>query len=153
MKKGFRLLGSFVVLLAAALFVVSCGGGGGGDSTPVCTTCSNIAGTWSTLPNHETVHASNCGDGTYTEGNTYTVTQNGCSLTVVPTGSGLTFTGQICNNTLSWSGSYPDQGGTTTITSSSYTFSGNTFAGTANWTWSGSGSSCTGYTDVTATKL
>jgi hypothetical protein len=137
----------FFIVLTAIL--VSCGGGGGGDNTPACTSCSNVAGIWSTSPNHETVHPGTCGGNSYTEGATYTAVQNGCSLTV--TTSGKSFSGQICNNTISWTGSYPDGTGTTTITSSSFTLSGNTFAGTAYWTWSGS-TSCSGSTDVTATK-
>lgn len=143
-KNGVR---PAVALFFAAMVLVGCGGGGGGSSTPACTTCSNVAGTWSTT---ETVHASSCGGGTTTEYNTYTVSQNVCALTV--TTSGLTFSGQICGNAISWSGSYPENGGTTAITSSSYTLSGNTFTGTANWTWTGTSSSCSGYTDVTATK-
>jgi len=148
MKRNKVVSGLVVVLIVMSFVLVSCGGGGGGSSAPACTTCSNVAGTWYTT---EIVHSTTCsGSFPRTEHNYYTVTQNGCNLTV--TTSGLTFNGQICDNTLSWSGSYPDDGGTTAITSSSFTLSGATFTGTANWTWSGSGSSCSGYTDTTATK-
>jgi hypothetical protein len=138
-----------IVAFVAVPLLVGCGGGGGGGSSS-CSKCDNVAGTWNTS---EYVDNTACDGSTYTDYRTYLVTQSGCSLTVVPEGSGLSMSGKICGSTLSWSGSYPESGGTSHITSMTMNLEGTTtFSGTAHWTWSGSGSSCSGSTEVTATK-
>ena len=142
---------SIGLLLGTHLLLGLATGCSGDDASgsAACTGCSNAAGVWDTT---EAVDGTACGNGTYTQTNSYLVTQSGCNLTVEPVSSSLTFQGTICNDTLSWSGSYPDGSGTTTITSSSYTLSGSTFTGTARWTWVGSGQSCSGSTAVTGTR-
>ena len=145
MHSSSRPIGLLSTLLGLA---TGCSGDDvSGSST--CSGCSNVAGVWDTS---EAVDGTACGNGTYTQTNSYLVTQTGCSLTVKPVSSSLTFQGTICNDTLSWSGSYPEGDGTTTITSSSYTLSGSSLSGTARWTWSGSGRSCSGSTVVNGTK-
>jgi hypothetical protein len=145
-----------MVLLMFTGTMVSCGGGGGGsDAAPPCTTCSNVAGIWDST---EVSNESQCGGSSAnTTYHTYTVTQSGCGLTVnqnSPASAGP-FTGSICNNTLSWSGSYPEPPGTTTITSMSLIVSGtttSTFSGSANWSYSETGYACSGSTQINATK-
>jgi len=140
----------FVVVAGCALGgLVACGGssGGGGPEAPTV----NVTGRWSTA---ETVDASACGEGVYVEDDTYAALQNGAVLQVEPSSSGLTFVGLVSGNTLVWSGSYPDSGGTTTITSLAMTVdvSQTGFSGTANWTWSDGVRSCTGSTFVVGTR-
>ncbi len=133
--------------VAAGLIALACGGSG---PDPGPGTCENVAGVWATT---EQVNAVACGNGTYGEAGSYTVTQNGCSLTVV-SGSGHSFTGAISGSQLSWTGSYPDAGGTVTITSMSLTVApgGGSFSGSASWTWSGGGTSCSGSTSIQGTR-
>jgi hypothetical protein len=99
----------------------------------------------------EVVDGSACGEGTYTDNKTYVITQSGCDITL--TNSGLTFHGSIDGSNLSWSGSYSEGTGTTTITGMAVTLSSDlgTATGTAHWTWTGS-STCSGTTQITATK-
>lgn len=79
-----------------------------------------------------------------------TISQNGSSLSIVtPVG---TFSGSISGDSFSWSGSYPDQGGTTTINSLQATRSGNNFSGTSNWTWVSGGTSCSGTDTFTGVR-
>ena len=135
-----------MAVTAAALVLFHCGGG---DSDCMC---NDITGTWSTT---EETDASDCGSGTYTSSMTYVITQSGCNLTVMPAGTDLSFSGSICNNTLSWSGSFPEEGGTTTISSMSCTLTGspqNTFTGSSHWVWSGGGTTCSGSTQITGTR-
>jgi len=111
-----------------------------------------VAGTWTTTEN---VNATACGEGTYYQYYTYAVTQSGCNITVVPQGTTLQFSGTVNGNQLSWSGSYPESGGTTTINSLTLTVSadGNTFTGSSSWTWrSSGGSTCSGTTQVIGTR-
>jgi hypothetical protein len=110
--------------------------------------CVNTAGTWYTT---EHVNATACGEGYYYDYKTYVVTQNLCSITVAAGGS--TFYGTINGNTLSWSGSYPDEGGTITLTVSLTTNNaGDYFSGSSSWTWSDGFDSCSGTTSVTGNK-
>jgi hypothetical protein len=86
-----------------------------------------------------------------------TVTQNGNSLTVVVNdvtfGVG-TFNGTISGSTISWTGSYPDGGGTATINSMTLTLnaSGTQFTGTATWSFTEGLDSCSGTSQITGTK-
>ena len=154
MKKASKFLMFVLLLLSAAIFITNCGGGGGDKESstpaPAPTTCANVAGTWNTV---EQVDGTACGEGNFTENNTYNVAQNGCNLTVTD-GSGNTFTGSINGNSGTWSGSFPEDGGTTTINSLSLTVSadGNSFSGSSSWTWVGTNSSCSGTTNSTGTK-
>lgn len=142
MKRLFALL---TLALMTAIQISSCGGGGGGG-TP-CGACLNVAGTWATT---EQVSSTTCDTGIYTESGIYTVAQAGCALTVQDA-SGNTFSGSISGSQITWSGSYPEAGGTTSITSMTLNVAadGLSFSGTCEWTWSGAGSTCSGSTSVT----
>jgi hypothetical protein len=142
-----RTIAKLQVLGILSAFLVGCGGGSDGSGSSG--TCANIAGTWDSS---ETVDGSACGEGTFTQQQTYTITQTGCAITIaVP---GTTFTGTVSGSHLSWTGSFPSDGGTTTITGMNLTLASDqgSATGTASWTWSGSGTSCPGTTQVTATK-
>lgn len=82
------------------------------------------------------------------------VTQSGGSLTVDEANLGMTFTGALSGDHINWSGSYPKDGGTTNVhgTDITVTDGGARFSGTASWTWSGQGVSCSGTTRVTGQR-
>lgn len=77
------------------------------------------------------------------------ISKNGSALDIsTPVG---TYSGTISGNSFSWSGSYPEQGGTTTI-SLNATLSGNSFSGTSNWTWVSGATTCTGTDTFTGAR-
>ena len=93
-----------------------------------------------------TVDATDCGEGVYTYSSIWDVTQNGNNITVSGSdgnGNPFVLTGTLTGNVLSISGSYKDGGGTTTL-SGSAVVTGNTFSGSATWTWSYKYGSCSG---------
>jgi hypothetical protein len=130
---------------ALLLSLLACGGGGGGGGDAPAAP-ANVAGTWNVT---ETSTNNNCGD----PGDppySITIAQSGSNLTVT-TPSGV-FTGSISGNIVRWTGSYPDDGGTTTITALTATVSGNSFSGSSSWTWAGPGGPCSGSTNFTGTR-
>jgi len=117
---------------------------------PVIQKCQNVAGTWSVT---EVNDESDCGGGSAeTQYMTYSVTQNGCNISVTNVTYGVgPFTGTVDGNHISWSGSYPEDGGTTTA-NISLNISGNSLNGSASWTWSGFGEVCSGTTQISGTR-
>lgn len=107
-----------------------------------------MSGTWAVT---DTVHAEDCGEGTYVESYHLTVEQDGNNLIVKDT-SGNEFRGTISGNTLVWSGSYPEDGGTTT-SSINATISGNSITGTSRWSWADGVDSCSGTSEFHAAKI
>lgn len=140
-KKGF--------LAVFAALVTACGGGGGGSDDGRAGPTANVAGVWSST---EQVNAQQCGEGAYTEVETYTIAQNGTALSIT-SASGGSYSGSISGNTLSWSGSYAEDGGTVSITlQAQVDNAGNRMDGQATWTWSGQGESCSGTAQLTALR-
>jgi hypothetical protein len=107
---------------------------------------TDVSDSWSIS---ETVNANACGEGTYTDSYALTITQSGSQLSVQS--SIGTHTGTVSGNQLNWSGSYFEDGGTTS-TSISATFSGNSLSGSSSWTWSGGGEFCSGTSSFTGTR-
>lgn len=142
-----------LILAAAIADMGACGssGGGGKTSCSAGSTCVQVAGTWTTIEN---VSASACGPA-HTDNGQYTVAQTGCTIVVTPAAGGGPFNGGVNGSQICWSGSYPDSGGTTTITSLTLTVgqSGTSFNGTANWSWTDGSTSCSGTTQITGTKI
>ncbi|XPS90037.1 uncharacterized protein Dvar_80560 [Desulfosarcina variabilis str. Montpellier] len=102
----------------------------------------DVAGTWQVTDiNDET----DCGEGINTVEYTIYITQNGEQITVDKDPEG-TFTGTLSGNTITWSGSYPEDGGTTTILSMTVDVSddGNTFTSQSSWSWTDGIDSCSG---------
>ena len=146
MKKRLLLSMGLVIVLATA---ICCGGGGDGGSDNNGT-CANAAGTWEMT---ERVDATDCGEGTYVEYPTYTVTQSGCNITVVPSANpGLRFNGSINGNKLRWQGSWPEDNGTTTAEINA-TITADSLSGSASWSWSDGTDSCKGTTQITGTRV
>lgn len=107
----------------------------------------DITGTWSVS---ETVDATACGEGTQTDTWSMTATQTGNALTVTtPVG---TFTGTVSGSDVNWSGSFPEDGGTTTISLSATLSGGDDFAGTSTWSWTDGIDSCGGTSVFTGTR-
>jgi hypothetical protein len=132
------------VIALGLMAIVGTGGGGGGDGGTG--ECVDVSGTWSTT---EVVDDTGCGGIIYTEYNTYTVTQNGCNITVIPSDGG-SFSGTVSGNQINWSGSWQEGGGTVTA-NISLTISGDSLSGSSSWTWS-DGYSCPGTTQITGTR-
>ncbi len=109
----------------------------------------NAAGTWSII---DTNDSNTCGDPTgVPEMYDITVTQNGVSITVAtPVG---TFSGTVNGNSVSWSGSYPENGGTTTITSLMATVLGDSLSGSTSWSWTDGVDSCSGSNSFTGARV
>jgi hypothetical protein len=141
MRTQSRWLGILPILIL--LVVAGCGGNGGNGSNGPS---GSVAGAWTIS---ETVGPNTCGDAG-TSSYTITITQNGNSVTVAtPAG---TFSGSVSGNTVSWTGSYPEDNGITTITSLTATVSGTNLSGSAQWTWTDGNLSCGGSSTFTGTK-
>lgn len=136
-----------IVLVLLTLIVAACGGGGGGSSNPQAPKApiADLSGTWEIT---ESGTSTCVGLQTYTDAYTITVVQNGNDLTITtPDG---TVTGTIDGNSVSWSGRYPKNGGTTTVVSVNITVSvdGDTLSGSASWSWTNGTESCSGTSEA-----
>jgi len=65
------------------------------------------------------------------------------------------FDGTISGNIVNWTGSYPERGGITTVTSMTLTVAAscNTFTSEAAWTWTDGFSSCSGTSTATGDRV
>ena len=152
MKITGKLFILVLLLMSLALVLNNCGSSSNSDPVPnnnsgTCgTTCDNVDGSWTMTDN---VSASACGS-SYTDVHTVTLSQNGCSITA--SGGGNSLNGCINGSTINWSGSYPEDGGITTITSVTLTASGNSVSGNASWSWTDGSFSCSGTTSINGSK-
>lgn len=107
-----------------------------------------VHGNWSV---NATIDATQCAEGVYSDSYTISISQDGNDLDV--TISGVQFTGTLNGAQGTWTGSYPEDGGTTTETYS-VTFSNNnsTMTGGSNWTWSDGAFTCSGTVSLTGSK-
>ena len=147
MNTKARVRSFWLTLILFALAACGGGGGGGPGGDGKVSPIADISGTWTVTEQG----VSNCeGEETFSRGPyQVTVTQTGNNLTVVtPAG---TFSGAINGDKVSWAGSYPEQGGTTTINSMTLTVAadGNSFSGSSTWSWSDGRESCSGTTQAT----
>jgi hypothetical protein len=116
-----------------------------------CNNCSpsteaNIAGkwTWSRTDNNS------CNGVSYESG-TFTITQNGSNISLYDALANRTLTGTISGNTISFSGSFAEYGGTSNVTATlTLSADKNSCSGGASWTWTGPSSICTGTKTYTA---
>jgi hypothetical protein len=138
---------SVFILVITLLTACSGGGGGSGDGPPpgMKTPVADLSGTWNITEDG----TSNCpGEESYHYEYSIVVSQSGNNLTVsTPAG---TFSGTIDGDRVAWTGSYPEDGGTTTITAMTLTVSndGNSLSGTSSWNWSDNFESCSGTTQA-----
>jgi len=122
---------------------------GGGEVVPDAPV-GDISGSWSVS---STVDATACGDGIYVENYLLNVTsQSGNAITY--TSNGNSFTGSLSGNKLTSSGSYPENGGTTTG-STTLTIDNvcSSLSGTASWSWTNGVTSCSGTSQVSGTRI
>lgn len=145
---GRLALGSLFSVLAA------CGGGGDGgddDKSGASGQSLNVAGTWDIA---ETKGSNNCGD-PVGEKTLYSVAiqQNGNSLQLQTEG-GQVFNGSIQTDTVQWTGSYPEEGGITTLNELKVTVASDakSLHGSSSWTWAQGSQSCSGTTEVSGTR-
>lgn len=144
----FKLLSSRALPFSLMLLAASCGGGGGGGGAEVAT--ADVAGTWSIV--EEVTQATGPCAGEIGTVSQYSldVTQQGTSITVVsPAG---TFQGSINGNRIQWTGSYPEDGGITTITSMDIRVDGSSLSGTTTFAFTDGVINCTGATRVSGTR-
>ena len=144
-EKGLAILLISVNLLFVLIY--SCDKAG--NSSPGI---PNLAGSWKI---HETING-NC------EGEDYpfnkidiaAIKQNGNKLSVIYSTLGIDFSGTLAGNTITFSGNYPDNGGTNSIDfSGTLSADGNSFTGNASWTWSDNDYTCSGTAQVTGIKV
>jgi hypothetical protein len=152
----FKPLMWFMALLLAA-FVAGCGGDDevAAGPTPPPAPIGLVGGNWTITETATTASDPLCTPDGNNELNTYglVVVQSGNSLTLTK-GTDPDFTGTISGDQASWTGSYAEESGTTTITSLSATVGAtcNTASGTSNWSYSEPGFSCTGSTTFDAAE-
>lgn len=107
-----------------------------------------VAGNWSIQAFED---ATNCGEGTDSYSLSARIEQSDNTLTV--TIDGTDYTGMLNGSVGTWSGSYDEDGGTTT---EQYTVTfaneNTTLSGGSTWTWSDGASSCSGTVTVTGER-
>lgn len=127
---------SSLVLLAAC-----------GEDAPVGPE-GGVAGIWDVTAFED---ATGCGEGTSTSTLSVRIEQTGNTLAV--TIGGVDYTGTLNGSAATWSGAYPDDGGTTT---EEYTVTfaddNTTLTGGSSWTWTDGASSCSGTVQVTGSR-
>lgn len=138
------------ILIMALPLLFACGGssnGGGGDTT---ISTGDIAGIWHS---EETV-SGNCSDEQYprTDYETYQVSQSGNTLTITIQSSSNQAIGSINGNRVTWEGVFPDGDGTLSIQFSGTLVSENRISGSGTWEWSNGSYSCSGTTQISASK-
>lgn len=107
-----------------------------------------MTGTWNVVTQ---VNAIACGEGTYSESEVYSVTQTDGNLTVSV--GGASYSGSISGNNFSWSGSFMEDGGTTTSNmSGTVAANGNSLSGSSSWSWTDGVESCDGSSTFTGTR-
>ena len=141
MRKAFSIALGVAV---ASVALLACG-----DDEPTGNGSGlNVAGTWTIT---ETADGTDCGDGISTFTYTIGVAQSGSNITV--TADGLTFSGTLSGNQLVWSGSYPEDGGTTTANvTMTIASDGNSLSGSSTWSWTDGIDSCTGTSTFSGVK-
>ena len=151
LKRSFK----FLFLGALFLTIASCGGtsGGTGDNCSFTTLIPpnfDLNGTW-TVMEISSSSTFECDD----EARTYElqITVTGNSISAFSPDLGTTFTGTISGNEIKWTGSFPDDGGTTTVLCAELTASSDSsVSGSATFEFVEDGFECSGSTAITATK-
>jgi len=109
---------------------------------------ADVAGTWYSRVEKNAV---NCGAGETVDAQVFVITQDEADISLL-TSTGDLFVGTVNGDIVEWTGDYPERGGTSTLTSSTLVFSGNTSSGNAAWTWSDGTDSCNGTMAISADK-
>ena len=118
------------------------------ESFTLVTSPIDLTGSWNIT---ETSGPNNCGEsqGVLTE---YVGSINQAGTSITASFGGGTFSGNLAGNTISLSGSMPEDGGTTSSTMSINVLSTNSLSGSVSWSWSDGGDSCSGTSSITGSR-
>ncbi len=156
-RKNFCRMTSIIALLSlvVAYVIISCGGGGD-DPAPAQAPATDLTGAWSVT---ETLGNNDCQDdpvGTqyfWTADIAHTAGSN--SFTLTERGTSNSYNGTISGSALSYSGQAtdPDCDQGLNLTAVNLTLQGNnSLSGNATWVCNFTGGSCSGTTNVAATR-
>ena len=144
----FSNLYPLIVALPFALTPACSSGGGGGAPAPATV---DVSGEWSIAETITSANGDVAGELGRFDSYRIDVIQNGNDISVrTPVGS---FRGTLSGNRLQWTGSYPEDGGTTTITRMDLVVTGNSLSGDTSWNWSDGFFSGSGTTSVSGQKI
>ncbi|HHJ35282.1 MAG TPA: hypothetical protein ENJ87_05920 [Gammaproteobacteria bacterium] len=145
-----KFLNLFVFLLAL-IVLTACGGEGDAGSAGTIPPIGDMSGSWQ-ISSSDSSSTPAC-DGVSVV-LTATIVQSGNDLMLTGLGSN-SLNGSISGDQMTWAGSYPEDGGTTTISTSTSTITSdcNQFTGNDSWSWSDGTFSCSGTSQFTATRL
>lgn len=150
-SKGARKYQNILFGLFLTAVLLGCGGGGSSSSgappSPPAAPIGDLSGDW-LIDDTSTSSDPQCNEVTQS---TVTISQTGN----VTDQFGNVFSGTISGNTISWSGSYPDGAGITTIQSLSATVAAdcNSLDGNSTWSYTEPGFSCSGTSVFTGTRI
>ena len=118
------------------------------ESFTLATSPINLSGNWNIT---ETSGPNNCGE---TQGvlTNYVGSINQAGTSITASFGGGTFSGNLVGNTISLSGSMPEDGGTTSSTMNISVLSGNSLSGSVSWSWSDGGESCSGASSISGSR-
>jgi hypothetical protein len=108
----------------------------------------DLTGSWFV---EELEDATDCGEGIFFESYTASVIQTNNEIRICA--AGICFNGFVDGDKVRWSGAYPEDGGTTTVSVLMVVGTdGNSMSGMSTWSWTDGVSSCTGSSDISATR-
>jgi hypothetical protein len=153
MRKSLMKKGKILAVAMGILLIAGCG-----STKELIEALVSMTGTWQIV---ETItEASGVCAGSIGDVDTYTieVDQDGNDLTVTVgndggQAAGEVFTGTVSGDEVDWTGSFPSDGGITTVKSTDITASNTSLNGTANWEWTDGSDTCTGKTQIAGTKI
>jgi hypothetical protein len=150
-SKGWssNLLSLFMSLLLNVV-IIACGSSGGGEDN-TASPAFNLTGSWTA---EEIVHGNCSGDEypiTLTE--IFVLNQNGNNLILTLSKDNTEFNGTISGNQIQWNGIRKNGDGKEEISfTGTVSEEGNRITGTAQWTYTETGYTCSGTTEVEATR-
>jgi neutral ceramidase len=146
----FKIMNLFICL-TLGIFLIACGNSSGGsdsdsddDDAPMIT-CVSVSGR---LYTDEAV-SSDCAWEDHEEKQIYVIAQDNCELAI--TTNATEFSGTVEESDVSWTGEYPYEDGTMTVSSMDLSISGDTVTGAAVWSWDDGDTSCSGTTQISGT--
>lgn len=118
------------------------------ESFTLVTSPADLTGSWNIT---ETLGPNNCGE---TQGvlTNYVGSINQAGTSITASFGGGTFSGDLASNTISLSGSMPEDGGTTSSTMNISVLSANSLSGSVSWSWSDGEDSCSGTSSITGSR-
>jgi hypothetical protein len=141
-----------IFLASCCSLAIGCSSSDSTPAPPLEAPIGDVSGTWSTLE----VFSSSISECNDTNADTIDVTHDGVSntLTMKSQTSGASLNGTISNNVVTWTGSVPYADGTLTYSPATVTVAPDcsSFQGSANWSYSETGFSCTGTSTISGDR-